>query len=209
MANTDDLRYKSTESAIRSAFMKMIREKPLKQISVVDICKQARVSRNAFYMHHAGISSLYDALTDELISKLADECIASTNRVAMSGLYDDLLTHAIFEAFVTHENLLRALIPTDDGSLQKGLAEGLAQIYATSAYDEGVSAFGQVYASREHRLACSFAAWAHIGFVTQWIKETDEPLVNARERFISLQSSVSANHYRFLSGKDDADALQL
>ena len=59
MANKEDLRCVRAERAIRSAFMELVSEVPVASVTVSAICRHAAISRNAFYLHHAGVMELY------------------------------------------------------------------------------------------------------------------------------------------------------
>lgn len=62
-----------TKKAIRNAFVKLLNEKPLKQISVRDIVEECGINRNTFYYHFQDIPSLVESIiqddADRLISQ--------------------------------------------------------------------------------------------------------------------------------------------
>jgi len=191
MANTDDLRYVRTERAIRAAFMELVREQPVNTVTASGICRAAGISRNAFYLHYASIADLYAALVGELVDDIRTESMASARRRSALGA-DDTLSAAIVEAFGRHEGLLRALLPSDNGSLAKYLAEGIED-----AYVEAGLLYGEHGGSLEHRARCAFAAWAHVGMVSRWIDRTEKPISDALELFKEMQrglSEVAAKH---------------
>lgn len=185
MANKDDLRYVRTEQAIRSTFMGLVAQKSVNTVTVSEICTHAGISRNAFYLHHAGVTELYGALIDELVEDVRRESLASADRRTVTGKDDDF-GMAILSALGRHEQLLRALLPADDGPLAKCLAEGIED-----AYVEAALRFGEHGGRMRHRLSCAFSAWAAVGFVLRWVSLTDRPLAEAREVFNLHQSSVS------------------
>lgn len=194
MANTEDMRYIRTEEAIRSAFMDLVANSPVTSVTASALCRQAHISRNAFYLHHSSIATLYHTLVEEIVDDVRIESIASAKRLLASGDVDTSLPRAIMSVFAKHEQLLRALLPADDGSLAKQLAEGLE-----GAYVEAAILLDQRGASFEHRMNCAFASWAHIGLVTRWIAETDRPLVEALPIFESMQAGLSESTTRFLT----------
>lgn len=198
MANTEDLRYKRTETAIRAAFIELASETPVSKVSVTSICRRASISRNAFYLHYASVPTLYEKLVEELLSDVLSECVASSKRVTASGEVDKDLAPAILNALSRHEDLLRALLPADNGSLCLCLADGLS-----SAYVEAALLFGEHGGSEEHRLACSFAAWAHVGLVRRWITSTSAPLSDLLPTFKGLQAGISSDSTKFLMESRD------
>ena len=104
-----------------------------------------------------------------------------------------LLGRAIMEALCRHENLLRALLPSDDGSLAQHLALGLEDAYVDAGLLLGKNADGL-----SHRMHCAFAAWAHVGLVVRWIAETKRPLTEESTIFQELQAGVTATATRLL-----------
>ena len=193
MANTEDMRFVRTERAIRNAFMDLVASTPAASVTASELCRHAGISRNAFYLHHANVSALYNTLVSELVEDVRVEGIASAKRMSATGDVDHSLACAIVDAFAKHEKLLRALLPADDGTLAKQLAEGLE-----SAYVEAALLVGQRGGPFGHRLNCAFAAWAHVGMMVRWIAETDRPITDAQEAFAALQNGLSESATRYL-----------
>ena len=54
-----------TEKQIRESFMKLLNEKPLKQITVRDIVDDCGISRNTFYYHFQDIPALIENIVEE------------------------------------------------------------------------------------------------------------------------------------------------
>lgn len=91
-----------TKKAIRASFIKLLNEKPLKQITVRDIVDDCGVNRNTFYYHFQDIPQLVESIaqdeTDRLIHKYPtisslEECLeaiigfALENRRAVLHIY--------------------------------------------------------------------------------------------------------------------------
>lgn len=64
-----DRRIRKTEQALQNAFIQMIMEQDLKQISVLELCARADINKSTFYLHYRDI---YD-LAGKLKSRLLDE----------------------------------------------------------------------------------------------------------------------------------------
>lgn len=194
MPNTKDMRYVRTERAIRTAFMELVAERPVGSITASAVCRHAGISRNAFYLHHSGIAELYTAMVDELRDDARTECIASAERVAASGSFDDQLVPAALNVLEKHEYLLRALLPADDGTLVRRLAEGLEE-----AYVEAALLFGEHGGSTEHRLRCAFSAWAILGLLQRWFELTDRPISELSPYFADFMVGIQDGATRFLT----------
>ena len=54
-----------TKKAIRDAFLELLEEKPLKQISVRDIVESCGINRNTFYYHYQDIPQLLESIISE------------------------------------------------------------------------------------------------------------------------------------------------
>ncbi|MDO4400543.1 MAG: TetR/AcrR family transcriptional regulator [Coriobacteriia bacterium] len=197
MANMEDLRYVRTERDIRSAFMKLVSGKSVGSVTVTALCREASISRNAFYLHHASIAELYATLVSELVDDVRAESLASAERRMANG-EDDALSVAIIGALSRHEDLLRSLLPSDEGALAKCLAEGIE-----AAYVEAALRFGEHGGDADHRLRCAYAAWSLVGLVSRWIAETERPVDDVLALYEEISSSVVEASARYLM-RDDA-----
>lgn len=198
MPNVNDLRYVRTEKAIRSAFLELVVKRPVASVTASDVCRNAGISRNAFYLHHSSVSALYSTLVDELVSDVREESLASAERRVATGR-DDALSKNIVRTLARHEKLLRTLLPSDDGSLTKQLAEGIEQAYIEAALR--ISERGD---SIEHRLTCSFVGWASVGFVVKWVTETDRPISESESLFEQLHADLAEKSAHYLMGAGTA-----
>lgn len=192
MANTQDLRYVRTEAAIRHAFMALVTEGPVASVKASAVCRRAGISRNAFYLHHSSVAALYAALVGELVNGIRAECIASADRRIGSGGQDDF-EGAIIGALAMHEDVLRALLPSDDCSLARCLADGIEEAFVETALR-----FGEHGGSFDHKLRCAYSAWALVGFVQRWITGSDRPLAEGMARFRELHASASESGAKYL-----------
>ena len=190
MSKEDDLRFKCTEAAIRRAFLSIVGEGDPSP-SVSDICRRAGISRNAFYLHHAGVPALCQTLVDELVSDIRTASIDSVGRFAESRSSDPLLAGAIAKALARHEAVLRTLLPAAGGTIAASFAKALEDVYIEAARPLKAKGDG-----RGHRLSC---AWAVIGFTLRWFEETSQPLADGTTDFIRLQQPLTDATSAYLS----------
>lgn len=190
MSKEDDLRFKCTEAAIRRAFLSIVGEGDPSP-SASDICRRAGISRNAFYLHHAGVPALCQTLVDEIVSDIRTASIDSVGRFAESRSSDPLLAGAIAETLARHEAVLRALLPAADGTIAASFAKALEDVYIEAARPLKAKGDG-----RGHRLSC---AWAVIGFTLRWFEETSQPLADGTADFIRLQQPLTDVTSAYLS----------
>lgn len=194
MVNTDDLRYVRTETAIRSAFMRLVVQEPISAVTASAICRQAGISRNAFYLHHASVAELYAVLVGELVGDVRAESLASAERRSSTGS-DDAFYESIIASLSRHESLLRALLPSDDGTLAKCLADGIE-----AAFVEAALRFGEHGGNFDHRLRCAYSAWAIVGFALRWIEGSEGALLEGWPIFRDLHTSAVETSARHLMG---------
>lgn len=64
-------RNKLTENEICNSFLNLLKEKPLNQITVADVCRKADINRGTFYLHYRDINDVIDYInswyTDQIV----------------------------------------------------------------------------------------------------------------------------------------------
>ena len=63
---------KRSRKLIRSAFAKLLLEKPIEKITVTDIVKEADLNRGTFYAHYQSPYSVVEEIENEIIDKVLD-----------------------------------------------------------------------------------------------------------------------------------------
>lgn len=105
-----------TRKAIKESFLKLLNERPMKQITVKDIVEDCGINRNSFYYHYADIPSLLEEIVVEEAERIIKEypsidsfeqCIdiaiqfALQNRRAVLHIYNsvsrDMYEHYLLE----------------------------------------------------------------------------------------------------------------
>ncbi|MDO5294286.1 MAG: TetR/AcrR family transcriptional regulator [bacterium] len=67
-----DRRIGKTKQSIRDAFLSLLIEKPIAQITVKELAERANVNRKTFYMYYANIHDILDKTENEIIEQLLD-----------------------------------------------------------------------------------------------------------------------------------------
>lgn len=65
-----DLRIIKTKEGLRAALLKMLKEKPLEQISISELCREAKINRGTFYLHYASVDALFEEYFREITHDL-------------------------------------------------------------------------------------------------------------------------------------------
>ena len=185
MANSNDLRYIRTEKAIREAFMGLLGEKPLNSVTVSALCRKAGISRNAFYLHHASIAALYDAMLTEVV----DATRASsrvTNRMLASGesTLEEVCARSL-RALEPYLDTLRTFLSVDDGTLMVRLLESTEEgLIQNSVLIHGC----KPDASRQLMLA--HLGYGMVGFLKAWLVRTDRPIDDVIDPFARMSAAT-------------------
>ena len=67
---------KQAQEAMETAFLSLLRKKPLEKISVTELCRKAGVNRSTFYAHYLDVYDLMDQVTNGFIRKLFRDIVA-------------------------------------------------------------------------------------------------------------------------------------
>ena len=66
---TTDRRVRKTKKMLRQALTKLLLEKDIKDISVMELTEFADINRGTFYLHYKDIYDLYEQIENELLDK--------------------------------------------------------------------------------------------------------------------------------------------
>lgn len=71
MNTKNNLRYKSINEKIETAFLTLILQKPFEEILVSNLCKQAKINRTTFYTHYSDIYELVISIETKFENSMA------------------------------------------------------------------------------------------------------------------------------------------
>ena len=66
MNTKNNQRHQNTIAAIEAAFISLLKEKELKDISVSELCEKAEISRSTFYDNYADTFALANAYAEKI-----------------------------------------------------------------------------------------------------------------------------------------------
>ena len=185
MEAQNDLRYIKVEEAIRQAFLKLLAQKPVDQISVSEICQEARCSRNAFYGHHASRDQLCADMLNEFEQTLRKACADEIAHLKTGVSKTEALASALIEAIHAHETFLRVLFQSDNGVFAFSLFGVVERSYLNALED-----ILKASDARAFELHIAYTAAGAVGFAQRWLLGEND-FDRAREAFISMQVPIS------------------
>ena len=63
-------RVQFTRNALRGALLELIRQKPIKSITVTDLCSCADINRSTFYLHYKDVYDLLGEMENDLLAQM-------------------------------------------------------------------------------------------------------------------------------------------
>ena len=102
MANKEDLRVKKTKKAIAEAFMTLLAEKSLEDITVNELCEKAGVRRTTFYKHFKDKFDYIASFTRDLRSEF-DSIIWKAGKPDDTPEYYVMYAKQIVSFIIRHE----------------------------------------------------------------------------------------------------------
>ncbi len=135
MEKKADYRVVLTQKMFKAAFLKLLNDKPIQEITIRELCAEAGVNRGTFYSHYEDIYDLLHHIEDEMFEELKNT-MASLPNLTAEQFYVEL-----FELFKNNSELCTILISrnSDMAFVDKILAFGesvFMSIYATDKHLE-------------------------------------------------------------------------
>ena len=91
-----DRRIVRSRNAILSAFERLLMEKPLADITVSAIAREANVDRKTFYVHFGTVDGLLDAIAVDVVEMIVDsveKTLAAERDLLPQGLKDEMFDY--------------------------------------------------------------------------------------------------------------------
>lgn len=89
----EDRRAVKSKKAIRQAFLALLKEKSLNNITVAELSRRADLGRGTFYLHYKDIYDLYEHIEDELycdLIQMFDSAVPSSDAHNLQKLIDTM-----------------------------------------------------------------------------------------------------------------------
>lgn len=153
-----DKRVIKTQRAIRNAFISLIKEKTLNQITVAEICRKSELGRGTFYLHYKDVYDLYEHIEDELYNELEEMFNRSYPSCEPTNL--KLILENITEYVEENKDIFLFLIQQDSNG--KKVKSFFNKKVLENALHEGISEFNEV--------GTTFIVSGVIGVLVEWLE---------------------------------------
>lgn len=146
MATSDDARFKRSESNLQAALLRLLQGKPLADIGVSELAREARMSRGTFYAHYENVADVYEQLVERMMGDVQtfDEHFACSStavgdcpakpyceRIREAGDYAALTREPRFLATVLALGRAGAPETFEQRLVEEGIPVGTAQALMT------------------------------------------------------------------------------
>ncbi len=184
MAEEKDIRFQRVEGFIRETMIQLLQEKSFHQITVDDICKQAKISRSGFYLHYKDKYDLVEQYVDSMIKMGTDSFLSHANS-------PDFIFAIV--KFMCGDGKLLALLISDNGSPE--VQKMLLSLIRQNAKDNILVKIGvQTKNEAELNYLICYLSNASFGILQEWIrsgqKETPEELARIMKTISTIMKHV-------------------
>lgn len=158
----ENQRIRLSKTMLKNGLLSLLRDKPIGQITVTDICRVSEINRTTFYKYYGSPYDLFTEIEDDFFKDL--ESLIRNDPA--EGV--DLLVHA-FQHLQENRDKVRILISSSGGDT---FAEHLMQNpYLLEIFDTQI---GMNYDEPAHKYARLFFIYGVLSILRSWIDD-DEP----------------------------------
>lgn len=187
MKNENDLRVTKTRANILNAFVSLMKEKPLADINVKEICARAQCSRNTFYAHFPYKEAVLTALIGDCVNDIVDGTRALVESIDdvddhIIARYNRNIVHAAAQA---REKILFLLQYGNHCDFSRRLAEAVYDGFLQSA----LKVASAITADVRFCAYCRYLSGGTVNYILHWIKH---PEISEEDAFAMLCDMHSA-----------------
>ena len=190
--NKNDLRVKKTKKGIHEALLRLLMNKPLSQIKITELCKEATINRGTFYFHYKDIEDVFSEFFEEIIQDLKASYnepykVLGKNNFSIQRLNPDIVR--IFHHIKKYEDFYKIVF-----------SNNVSSNYYFMLFDEIRSNLISDENNRHQKVInkyfYSYQANAIIGMIIDWYRNDFEESVEEMNVYLMeiLKFKVSAEH---------------
>lgn len=190
----DNHRIRVTKLLIRQALLELLRERPLQQLTVRELCETAGISRGTFYSHYDDLYDLMRQVQGEKMEAFGSALkpLLSYEEASSSVVYDALRT--LFYFFRDNAELCAITLgPYGDRSFGRQLLElgrdGIVANYARSFPNAS---------RRQIEFYYAFVSSGCVGLLVRWI---EEDMAGSPEELATMAQQILQGGIAFLEDR--------
>jgi AcrR family transcriptional regulator len=167
--NNNDLRFIKTEENLKNSLLKLLQKKKLKEITVKEICDEAKCSRNTFYTHYTYKEDLYDFIVTDCIQSMKnafDTVVKDINDID-DIIYDKYISNIIRNT-IENTEFLQVILKNDSGLFIKTLSDNIYDSLLEHSILLSDNANTDIYKLSTHYIASGL-----VGFIFHWLTQTN------------------------------------
>lgn len=199
MDSRKDLRVEKTKKNIVDSFISLLQKKNLEQISVTDICKLARCSRNTFYYHFPYKEALYDQVLNSFVDKIKNSMCALD--VIPSENLDEFSEQYMYQVGEIVLKEKDTLFPILVGEHANRFFSKLTEMLRETIMANTEQVFPDAVQNGQYRLMCWYSASAIVGFLTGCIYDVDISKEKALDILCALHAPAFSLGVRLLQNE--------
>ncbi|MBQ9519361.1 MAG: TetR/AcrR family transcriptional regulator [Firmicutes bacterium] len=126
MGEKTDLRIIKSKTAIRRAFLELMREKGYSAVTVSDIAKRAMINRKTFYFHYETKDDLYNEILNDTLDIFISSHIIKNLRGGDEEYQNSVITELLKNILKVKQECLLFMSDDTDGTFNARLKETLS-----------------------------------------------------------------------------------
>lgn len=164
-----DRRVKYTKMVLQESLLGLLKEKPLKAITVKELCERADVSRGAFYAHYSDPFDLLRQIENEYMEQIG-RSITQEKNADMGELICEVFN------ILSEKNELSKIVLSETGSIY--MAEQLSQI-GRAAFDNQWKDSPLAQNTDTLDFIYAFVVGGCVGMLQEWTSHDMKPTPDA------------------------------
>lgn len=162
-----DRRTLKTKKAIKDAFLSLLKNKNLNQITVTKIVNIADIGRGTFYLHYLDVLDLYESLVNELFEEIEhffDNAYPTTNTENLKKLMKEIIN------FISLNKEFFLIMLRLEGS-EKTISK-LKNLFYNKVFQESIKIYGNKNLETDYlNTETIFIVSGLVGVIDKWLNE--------------------------------------
>lgn len=164
------------QQKIQLAFLELLKDRPLHEVSIKHIALQAKIHRATFYVYYGSKESLYDAITEELLYAL-ENTIKPAPHLTLEEI------EQLF--FINNRPLQEAILFLEHIEVNRHFYEVLMRDIKFQKSFANIISEGILQGNILPRIYTQHMAYGAIGLVTEWLQNPEHLQLEEIARYLT------------------------